>query len=89
MPYKKATLRRMPPTTRRYARIVNDLAGVLRKLKNITEDIARLERDSQALFNKTRWEKAAELHATHDPTTGRTTIDEATEILFGEEETGE
>jgi len=48
--YKKKTLRRMKPITRRYARVINDLDGVIRRLKNLTEDIARLESDSAALF---------------------------------------
>ena len=52
--YKKKTLRRMKPITRRYARIINDLDGVIRRLKNLTNDIARLEFDSQALLNATR-----------------------------------
>ena len=73
--YKKKTLRRMKPITRRYARIINDVDGIIRRLKNLTDDIARLESDSQALLNATR--------QTH------LGIDQATEILFGEEETNE
>jgi hypothetical protein len=49
--YKKKTLRRMKPITRRYARIINDLDGIIRRLKNLTDDIARLEFDSHALHN--------------------------------------
>ena len=52
--YKKKTLRRMQRVTRRYARILNDLDGVTRRLKNLTEDIARLELDSTALLTATR-----------------------------------
>lgn len=52
--YKKKTLRRMQPTTRRYARVINDLDSVARRLKNLTEDIARLELDSSALLTATR-----------------------------------
>ena len=47
--YRKATLRRMPPVTRRYARLLGQLESVLRKGKNIVEEIQRLELDSQAL----------------------------------------
>ncbi len=47
--YRKATLRRMPPQTRRYARLLNDLESVLRRGKNMVEKIARLELDSRAL----------------------------------------
>ncbi|MBA7648475.1 hypothetical protein ES703_56261 [subsurface metagenome] len=49
MPYRKATLRRMPPVTRKYARLLNDLESVLRRGKNLVEEISRLELDSQAL----------------------------------------
>ena len=54
MTYRKKTLRRMQPVTRRYARILNELDGVLRRLKNLTEEIARLESDSIALFRQRR-----------------------------------
>ena len=73
--YRKTTLRRMQPVTRRYARNLNSLQGILRRLQNLTQDIARLELDSAALFNQ-KHEK--------DPC-HRTGIDEATEILFAEE----
>jgi len=54
MAYKKKTIRRMQPITRRYARVINDLDGVLRRLRNLTEEIARLELDSTALLTATR-----------------------------------
>jgi len=54
MAYRKKTLRQMQPVTRRYARILNDLDSILRRLKNLTEDIARLESDSIALFRQSR-----------------------------------
>jgi len=54
MAYRKKTLRQMQPITRRYARIINELAGILRRLGNLTEDIARLESDSIALFRQSR-----------------------------------
>ena len=74
--YRKTTLRRMQPVTRRYARNLNSLQGILKRLQNLTADIARLELDSAALFNQKK----------HDKDPGhRTGIDEATEILFGEE----
>ncbi len=50
--YKKKTLRHMQPLTRRYARTVNELDGVLRKLHNLTKEVARLELDASALFNQ-------------------------------------
>ena len=52
--YKKKTLRHMQPVTRRYARILNDLDGIARRLRNLTQDIARLELDSTALLTATR-----------------------------------
>ena len=87
--YKKKTLRNMAPTVRKVGRIINDLDSAIHRLKNLTDDLARLEADSRALHNRTTWEKAGEVHAIHDPTTGRTTIDGATEILFGKEGTDE
>jgi len=47
--YRKATLRKMPPETRKYARLLNDLESVLRRSKNLVETISRLELDSRAL----------------------------------------
>ncbi|NVM26668.1 MAG: hypothetical protein HWN70_12240 [Desulfobacterales bacterium] len=49
MAYRKSTLRRMPPETRKYAKLLNELESVLRKGKNLTDHIARLELDSRAL----------------------------------------
>ena len=78
--YRKKTLRNMAPITRRYARNINSLQGIIKRLQNLTEDVARLESDSQALLNPQNYEKSLSHH---------TGIDEATEILFGEEETHE
>jgi len=47
--YRKATLRRMPPVTRSYAKLLNELDSVLRRGKNLVEPIQRLELDSRAL----------------------------------------
>ncbi len=47
--YRKATLRKMPPVTRKYAKLLGELESVLRKGKNLVEQVARLELDSQAL----------------------------------------
>jgi len=49
MPYRKATLRRMSPVTRKYARLLGELESVLRRGKNLVEEIQRLELDSRAL----------------------------------------
>ena len=47
--YRKSTLRKMAPETRKYARLLNDLESVLRRGKNMVETISRLEFDSRAL----------------------------------------
>ena len=49
--YRKATLRKMSPQTRKYARLLNDLESVLRRGKNMVERISSLELDSRALAN--------------------------------------
>ncbi len=49
MPYRKTTLRRMSPLTRKYARLLGELESVLRKGKNLVEEISRIEFESQAL----------------------------------------
>jgi len=49
MLYRKSTLRRMPPVTRKYARLLGELDSVLRRGKNLVEDIQLLELDSLAL----------------------------------------
>jgi len=51
MAYRRSTLRRMPPVTRRYARVVGDLASIVRRLKNLTDEISQLELDSRALMH--------------------------------------
>ena len=47
--FRKATLRSMPPQTRKYARLLNDLESVMRRGKNMVEVMSRLELDSRAL----------------------------------------
>jgi len=39
----------MSPVTRKYAKLLGELESVLRKGKNMVEEIQRLELDSQAL----------------------------------------
>ena len=58
--YRKKTLRKLQPITRRYARNLNSLQGILKRLQNLTEDIARLELDSHALLNRQKHEQAIE-----------------------------
>ncbi|MBA7507880.1 hypothetical protein ES706_06609 [subsurface metagenome] len=49
MALRKSTLRRMPPVTRKYAKLLGELESVLRRGKNMVEQIQRLELDSRAL----------------------------------------
>lgn len=79
MAYKKKTLRRMQPITRRYARVINDLDSVLRRLRNLTEEIGRLEADSRALHNRQKYDKA---RCDPDEVELAKHIDEATDTLF-------
>lgn len=60
MTYRTKTLRNLPPITRKFARMVNELESVERRLKNMTGEIARLESDSKALFAQ-RTKTATEL----------------------------
>ena len=69
MPYRKKTLRNMQPVTRRYARVLNDLDGIARRLKNLREDIARLELDSHALHNRQRYDEAKQRPHEAEPLT--------------------
>jgi len=46
---RSKTLRRLPPVTRKYARLLNELQSIERRLKNILPEIERLEIDSLAL----------------------------------------
>lgn len=69
-------MRRMQPITRRYARVLNELDSALRRLRNLTEDIHRLEADSKALHNRQTWEKVSTIHVTHDPQTGDNQVQE-------------
>ena len=49
MAFRKVTLRRMPPVTRKYAKLLNELESVLRRGKNMVEEVSRLELGSRAL----------------------------------------
>lgn len=57
MAYRKRTLRSMSPTTRKVARLIGELESVTRRAKNIIPDLQRLEADSQALYNRKRYEE--------------------------------
>ncbi len=51
MAYRKKTLRSMPPTARKVARLIGELDSVSRRLKNLIPELQRLDLDSQALHN--------------------------------------
>ena len=47
--FRKSTLRKMPPVTRKYAKLLGEMESILRRGKNLVEEISRLELDSRAL----------------------------------------
>lgn len=51
MAHRKATLRKLTPLQREYARLLNDLDGLRRRFKNFESKIGELEHDSRALKN--------------------------------------
>jgi len=51
MAYRKKTIRRMSPTTRKVARLIGELESVARRFKNLVPDIQHLELSDEALFN--------------------------------------
>lgn len=55
--YQSKTLRRMPPETRKLARLINEADSLVRKLRNRLPDIAQHERDSIAFYKRRDAEK--------------------------------
>jgi len=53
--YRKKTLRRMSPTTRKVARLIGELDSVAKRLKHLIPELQQLESDSQALFNRNKY----------------------------------
>jgi len=49
MAYRKKTLRSMSPVTRKLARLIGELSSVERRLKNLLDEVRRLELDANAL----------------------------------------
>ena len=54
MAYRKLTIRRMRPVTREGAKILNDLDGIRRRLKNWLAKVEDIETDSRALDRMSR-----------------------------------
>lgn len=69
MAYKARTTRRMPPKTRKLAKLINDLASVQRRLKNLLPEIQTAEMYERGERQRQEHLKAQEKRA----------IDEATE----------
>ena len=49
MAYRKRTLRKMSPTTRKIARLIGELDSITRRLKSLIPEIRDIEFQSQAL----------------------------------------
>ena len=60
MPTRSRTLRRLPTFTRKYYRLTDELESVLNRLKNLREDVQRMELDARALFERQAHEAAKE-----------------------------
>jgi len=64
MPYRKRTLRRMPPEARKLAKLVGELESVARRLKGLVplvqsfEMWERAEKKRQAVFGRQPADKA-------------------------------
>lgn len=56
--YQSKTLRRMPPETRKLARLINEADSLVRRLRNRIPEIAQHERDSIAFYKRQEIEKA-------------------------------
>jgi precorrin-6B methylase 2 len=66
MGYRKITLRRLPPVTRKYARLLGELDSILHRGKNLVEELARIERESQALAHARERGIVVEMPQTED-----------------------
>lgn len=55
MSYRRKTLRVMPPTTRKVARLIAEVDSISRKLKNVLPTIERQERAAIALFRRNKY----------------------------------
>ena len=49
MAYRKSTLRKMLPVTRKVARLIGELDSVSRRAKNALEEVKAIESDARAL----------------------------------------
>lgn len=62
MAFRKQTLRRMAPTSRKLAKLIGELESTTRRLKHLLEEVSRQERDAAALkFAKDHRPAAPEL----------------------------
>lgn len=58
MGYRRKTLRRMPTTTRKLARLITEMESVIKRAKNLMPEIESLEHDSIALYRVKQAEKS-------------------------------
>ena len=49
MAYRKTTIRKLPPVTREYCRLLNELDSIVHRGKNLAKQLERIELDSRAL----------------------------------------
>lgn len=66
MATRRKTLRRMRPVSRKYVRLLDEMESVVRRARNLTEEIARMEGDSAALWLRARAEERVELLSVND-----------------------
>ena len=87
MPTRKKTLRKLPETSRKLARLMNELESVLNRTRNLATEIQRLEHDSiafmraSAIVNESKERKPAR-PGPHGPWSGSTTAGPDTLPLF-------
>lgn len=71
MAYRKATLRKLPPVTRKVAKLLNELESIHRKLRNALPQIEGLERWHRADLKRRATLEAQDVLGTELPEDGR------------------
>jgi hypothetical protein len=66
MAYRKKTLRKKLPVTRKLARLINDVDSLSHQLKNLLPKIEGIEAESIALFNRKKHEDSLKTTFTGD-----------------------
>lgn len=78
---RRKTLRKLSPTTRKFARLLGEQASVTRRLTNMIPDIQRLELDSQALFKAQEASPHEEITSEEMPEMKRQILAKATQAV--------